>query len=96
MTPELINAIGPIIAMAMIGGMVLTGYRMHLKAKGGGNRPLGGDADRLAETLEDLADQVRHLREDVGDLTERIDFAERLLVRGRDPASEEHREQTPV
>ncbi len=42
----------------------------------------------LSEAVERLGEQVQLLREDVGELQERVDFAERLLARGsgRQPA----------
>ena len=43
----------------------------------------GGDADRLAEQIEALRHELLAVRDDVGELYERIEFAERLLTRGR-------------
>lgn len=90
MPPQIIEVIGPLIAMGMIGTMVLLGYKMHLNAKVQTGRKDGGqDVRPLADTVEELQEQVRVLREDTAELQERMDFAERLLTQGK---SEEERE----
>ncbi len=38
--------------------------------------------DRLLEQLEELRDQGELNREEIGELQERLDFAERLLTKG--------------
>ena len=38
----------------------------------------------LEETRSELVDEIGRLRTEVGELAERLDFAERLLARGRE------------
>ena len=69
-----------VIGGLMIGAMaVYLSYRERLmKLKAGGKR----DESVVAE-LEDLRNEVADLREELGETTERIDFAERMLSKGR-------------
>jgi predicted nuclease with TOPRIM domain len=41
------------------------------------------ERERLVEAVTSLRDEVRMLREEFGELYERVEFAERLLTRGR-------------
>ena len=78
----------PIIGMGM-GAMVLFGVyrtfnrmleRRHERQLAAMRGQGGGDVAHLAERLDHLEDQVARL----GELEERIDFAERLLARERE------------
>jgi len=81
MTQELLNTIAPLIALLSLGTFGLIGMRMWLNSKAK-RSPLGADAvERLGDALDGLHDQVRMMREDLGELHERVDFAERLLAR---------------
>lgn len=87
MPPEIVEAIAPLIAtFAMLGG-VLVGLRMYWNYK---TRRLelerGGTPAHLTELVEDLRADVHALRGDVGEMQERLDFAERLLTRGQPDA----------
>jgi hypothetical protein len=80
----------PIVIIAIV-VMVTSIVRLSLsyKYRGGDRRLPAGDPEqlrRLEETVGELRDQVGQLREDLVDLGERMDFAERVLVRGRDDA----------
>ena len=45
----------------------------------------GHSADEPSDEILELREQVELLRTEIGDVQERLDFAERLLARGRDP-----------
>ena len=68
---------------ATVCGSVLIGTRMWLRAKTE-RMSLGGrgDVERLTEAIESLHEQTQFLQEEIGELHERVDFAERLLTKG--------------
>lgn len=77
--------IGPLIALLGFGTFSLIGLRMYLSYR---TRRFeltsGAVAPRLEELVEDLRQEVQALRGDVGELHERVDFAERLLAKGKE------------
>ncbi len=84
MPPEIIEAIGPFLAIISIGTMILVGMKMRLSAKvqlQQGSK--GEDVERLADAVDGLHEEVRILREEYGELHERMDFAERILSTGK-------------
>jgi hypothetical protein len=85
MEQQIAEAIGPLIALLGIGTFSLIGLRMFLGYRGRRleltSRAPAGPADAL---VEELRQEVQQLRSDVGDLHERVDFAERMLARGKD------------
>ena len=84
MPPEVIEAIGPFLAIISIGTMILVGMKMRLSAKvqlQQGSK--GEDVERLADAVDGLHEEVRILREEYGELHERMDFAERILSTGK-------------
>jgi hypothetical protein len=48
------------------------------------------------EAMQEVMDELYALRSEMGELSERVDFAERLLTRGRDRELHEQNETTPV
>ena len=80
----------PIVIVAIVSGMVTSIVRLSLSYKYRAVKGASaGDPEQLRhleETVVELRDQVGQLREDFVDLSERMDFAERMLVRGRDDA----------
>jgi hypothetical protein len=64
-------------------GSILIGTRMWLRAKTE-RMSLGGrgDIERLTAAVESLHEQTQFLQEEIGELHERVDFAERLLTKG--------------
>ena len=97
MTPQMIEAMGAITALLGIGTMILIGMKMRLNAKVQLQQGKGSeDIDRLADLVEGLHDEVRGVREDVAELQERVDFAERLLSSGEPRAAKRERATTPV
>ena len=85
MPPGLADAIGPVLAVLGIGTMILIGMKLrysHLqqtRLDRGGREEVG----RLAEDVAALRDEMQILRQDVSEVYERIEFAERLLARGQ-------------
>ena len=79
MTPDVL---GPLVGMvAVIGFFVTVGMnirRLRLR-----ETPGGENFERLTEAVEQLTDEVRLMREEFGDLHERVDFNERMLAQGR-------------
>ena len=76
-----------IILSASIGSGALVAIAMwfyfrmkRLEATGGADLK---DLDRLAEQVAALRDQLLATREEMGELHERVDFAERMLARGQ-------------
>jgi hypothetical protein len=85
MPPGLIDAIAPLIAMVGVGTFTLLGVRMLFayKAKKLEIERGGGSSERVEELMGDLRNEMHALRGEVGELQERLDFAERLLTRGQ-------------
>lgn len=84
MPHAVVELIAALVGTAMLGGFTLAGLRMWLRHREGRlGLERGGAAAGMADAVEDLRDQVVALRSEVADLHERIDFAERLLTRGR-------------
>jgi hypothetical protein len=85
MDPLIAEAIAPLLALLGVGTFSLIGLRMYL---GHRTRRLELSAGQLSahleETIEELRHEVQGLRGDVGELQERVDFAERLLTRGQE------------
>ena len=72
-----------LIFTALIGTFTVIGLKILVS--GGQARPRGNgkeEAQRLAETVEGLQDQMYQVRDAVSELHERVDFAERLLTKG--------------
>ena len=84
MSPEILEAIGPFFAIGAIGTLVLIGMRMRYKYKiDSMPRPKSEQAERLTEAMDGLFEQTQLLREEVGELQERLDFHERLLTKAK-------------
>jgi hypothetical protein len=75
----------PVIGLVSVGILVLVGMKMRYdyRAKqltaGAGKDAL----DRLESQLDAVREQVLALRDEVGELYERVEFAERMLARGK-------------
>ena len=85
MDPHIAEIVGPILALLGLGTFTLIGMRMLLTYRA---RRLEITAQAASPQLEGLVDDLRQevqaLRGDVADLHERVDFAERLLTKGRE------------
>jgi cell division protein FtsB len=79
------EVVAPFLALVGIGSMVLVGMKMrytHLqRTRSAAAAP--EEVERLTEAVETLRDDVRILRDEVVDLSERVDFTERVLTRGK-------------
>ena len=72
-----------LIFTAMVGTFSLFGLKILISARRTRHGEIGKEeAQRLAETVEGLQDQMYQVRDAVSELHERMDFAERLLTRG--------------
>jgi len=94
MPPAILDAIAPLIALVGLGTFSLIGLRMLLGYKARRLELTAGhrDPSGVDDLVEDLRSEVQLLRGEVGELHERVDFAERLLARGSgDEAASEHR-----
>jgi hypothetical protein len=82
-----------LLQMLIVTGGTLTGLwiiaRTVILRK---SNPAGGDTARLQESVETLQEHVRRLQDDVVDLTERLDFTERVLARLGEGGKAERRE----
>lgn len=75
--------IAPLIAIMLVSGVGLTGLRMWLHRP---QRQQGLPPETLREltdAIDGLQEQVHALRGEMVDMNERIDFAERLLTKGK-------------
>ena len=85
MPPDLVAAIGPLLVVFGVGTMILIGMKLrysHLRQTRldqGGREEVG----RLAEDVAALRDEMQLLRQDVSEVYERVEFAERWLARGQ-------------
>ena len=86
MPPEIIEGIMPVIAMLGMGTFVLIGMKLRFdhKAKMLDQTKGVEDLERLTEAMDSIFEQTRALREDIGELQERLDFHERLLTRPKE------------
>jgi len=86
MPPELFEGLIAMTAMISIGGFVLIGMKMRYqhKSKMLDQPKSAEDLERLADAMDSMYEQTRSLREEIGELQERLDFHERLLARGKD------------
>ena len=75
-----IEALLTLIGLVTFGAFGLTAYKWRLQAKGilGGGR----STERLAESVTELREQMAAMREDIVELHERVDFAERVISHG--------------
>jgi uncharacterized protein YlxW (UPF0749 family) len=70
-----------IVFVTTVGGII------KAAVSGKSRRVPGAERDalkRMEETLVQMRDEVSTLRQDVGELQERVDFTERVLTRGRE------------
>jgi len=86
MGPDIIAPIMAVVGMLSIGSLVLIGMKMRYqhKAKMLEQPKDGEDMERLVDAMDSIYEQSRALREDIGELQERLDFHERLLTKGTD------------
>ncbi len=85
MDPVIAEVIGPVTAILGLGTMILIGVKLRYSHKEKMRLGEGGSGvtERLGEDVAVLRDEVRLLREDFAEMYERLEFAERLLTKGR-------------
>jgi hypothetical protein len=83
MEPDAILVFIPLLGV--LGAIALLGFRMRFNHQLKMREPPGGDTERLVEAMHQLHDETGSMREDIAELQERMDFAERMLseVRSR-------------
>jgi len=85
MDPALADAIGPVFALTAMGTMILIGIRMRFNHKYRMlNRENPEQVERLSEAVQRLHEDIRVLRDEMLELHERMDFAERMLTSGKE------------
>ena len=85
MDPAIAESIGPVLAILGVGSMILIGVKLRFSHKEKMRLGEGGSAEtqRLEEEVATLRDEVHGMREGFAELYERVEFAERLLTKGR-------------
>ncbi len=74
-----------LLLAVIIGGALIAAYRRRTGREGPEHRPSAGRAsDALGAKIATLREETEQLRHNVGELAERVDFAERLLAQRRD------------
>jgi hypothetical protein len=83
MPPDFFEGIMAILGMVSIGSFVLIGMKMRYqyKSKTLEQPKRAEEIDRLVDAMDSIFEQTRALREDIGELQERLDFHERLLTK---------------
>jgi predicted nucleic acid-binding Zn-ribbon protein len=91
MDPNIIEPIMAVFGMLSIGSLVLIGMKMRYqyKSKMLEQPKSAEEIERLADAMDSMYEQTRALREDIGELQERLDFHERLLTRPKDGNGEQ-------
>ena len=86
MDPNIIEPIMAVFGMLSIGSLVLVGMKMRYthKAQMLEQPKKSEDMERLVDAMDAIYEQSRGLREEIGELQERLDFHERLLTKGKD------------
>jgi len=91
---ETLYLMGSISALLLLVGHV--GWLLaRLLKRAAPDRPELQQADQVAQLQQDLARQIQAMRSDVGsaleDVHERLDFAERVLAKGRGARTQDER-----
>jgi len=84
MDPEIVYHLGPVLGILGIGSMILIAIKMrytHLRHTRAGQ--VGQDELERREDVASLHDEVRALREQLVDVSERLEFTERVLIQGK-------------
>jgi hypothetical protein len=83
MDPAVFEGIMAVTAMLGIGSFVLIGMKMRFdhKAKMLDQPKNAEEVERLVDAMDSMYEQTRALREEIGELQERLDFHERLLTK---------------
>lgn len=87
MPPEVLEYVAPLIGFFAFGTFSLIALRMWFTYRSHrlGNVP-PAEMERLTSAVEDLRTQLDAMRDENAELHERMDFAERVLARGKGTA----------
>ncbi len=96
MTPDLLEILVGMGAVIGFFGTVVVVTKMRFNHQLKMREMPAGENDRLTDAVEGLVEEVRMLREEYGELHERVDFAERILARGNSPDEARERVSTPT
>jgi len=85
MDPAIAESIGPVLVLLGVCGTILMGVKLRYSHKEKMRLGEGGaeDTQRLEEEVATLRDEIHGMREGFAELYERVEFAERLLIKGR-------------
>lgn len=85
MDPALAEVLGPVFALTALGTFILIGIKMRFTHKYRMlNRENPEQVERLTEAVQALHEDVRVMRDEMLELHERMDFAERMLTSGKE------------
>ncbi len=86
MDPNIIEPIMAVCVTIALGTFTLIGIKMRYQHKAKMlEQPKGAEnLERLTDAMDSVYEQTRALREDVGELQERLDFHERLLTKAKE------------
>ncbi len=79
-----------------MGWIVLAGYKAKLKAESEQRRLGAASGEAIEELRRETHDALREQQQQLDELHERLDFAERLLTRGQGAERPPKRESTPT
>ena len=96
MDPHVIEILAPLVALLAMGAFGLIGMKIWLRSKVERQQLAGRrDMERIEESLYSLHDNLQSLREQLGELHERVDFAERFLTQGGGKRGRKELDVTP-
>ncbi len=87
MPVDVVELLAPVFAITAVGTMILIGLKMRYTHKA--NLMQAGApqrVERLTDAVQQLHEDFRVLRDEVTELHERVDFAERMLTSGNQKA----------
>ena len=99
MSPDALEFIAPLIAVISLGGFGLIGLKMVFNYRIQKQTRLDpSEVRQVLDSFDELHEQMTALRDEVGELHERVDFAERLLTQGsaEEPPPERERDSMSV
>lgn len=82
MPVEIIEPIATLFGVLGMGTIGLFALKAWLNARGRRGQISSEELERLTDAVESLREQVQTVREEHGELFERVEFAERMLAKG--------------
>lgn len=84
-----------VVVPAVLGFILLIGPYRHPISRWLTRKAEGGEGGLLHDDLAEQAERLADAEHRIAELEERLDFAERLLTRGRDDSPQEPRAAAP-